>query len=718
MAIRREFLLFVCAASVIEAKILVPGLTSNEYVIQGDINLAVLHRIPALTPDGLCSLEGSSLVYLLLQMCEAAHFAAKRINDASDLLPNITLGLVCVDSCGDAQVGLARALYLVEDSQCTNTSDETSLTNHKVVGVVGAGYSRVAAAVSNFFALFNIPVLSTFASQDDLSKHEYFLRMCPPEKFQARVFVDIIERFNWTYVGLFYSEGNYGEGGAKYIQQLLENRPICLAFSHLLTKDGKDNEVEEVELLLKEHTMVSVSIWFMEGPVMSRLLDGLQEADIQLNHIMLISDSTTDFANFPEYFQGGISIGFQLYEVPGFRDYLFNLIPGVNTKNPWLLKAFQEHFCKESNCSVGTILKATDVSDKLRYAMPYYEAVYVYANALHTLIASNCPEAFQDPDLFDEDCISGEELLFAMKETELNLVSGHLSFDNNGDRNARYHLYYLQPTDNGESIQAELISVWDNHTFIGFKESLLNWTHLQEAGKEGNLVAFERADALFIPLSRCSAECSPKEYVIQKSPRCCWECRSCRDNERLADNHTTCEACPLLYWPAKETLETCEALPLDFLRWTEKLSLFLFVSSSLGFAVSSIFLVILIQHRNTRLVKASNKKLTFTMMTGTLAAFLMFLPIVAEPSTLSCFLRDVGFNVVFTILYAPLLVKTFTIFCIFKAGKKGRRTPGFVSNKGQTTILIVALLSQVNKTNALEWITGRRSLFSCASWWS
>ncbi|ELU18160.1 hypothetical protein CAPTEDRAFT_147683 [Capitella teleta] len=668
-----------------QAKLIVPELTPSRYVIPGDLNLGVLHRILIRNNTVYCSTSDGTVHPILLQMCEAAIFAADQINSRTDLLPNITLGLTCVDSCGNSKASLARSLYLMEDhSQCQNSSD--GLTNdQRVVGIVGPGFSRVAVAVSNFFSLFKIPVLGTFASADELSNKEnfeYFLRMAPPDRFQAQVFVDIILSFNWTYVGLFYSEGNYGAEGAKEIENLVRNSNICLAFTHRLSVEskGEEEEVEQIAQLLDDHRSVSVSIWFTEGPVIIRVLAGLRRAEIAINHIMLLSDSAkTDIAEYPEYIQGGMSIGFPLYEVPGLRNHLASLQPGVNTHNPWIQKAW-DTLCEYDNCTLEEIVKS--MFDNVQYGMPYYEAVYVYADALHKLITKRCPEAFEEVEYL-ADCIDGEELLETMKKCELEMISGPIEFDENGDRIGQYHLYHYRSNDGGASVETEFLAVWDQRNFLNFNKKDSNRT-------------------MYVPVSLCSQECNSRQYVIQKSPHCCWECRSCRSNERLAENRTTCASCPLFYWPNQLSLEFCETIAHDYLRWSDQLALILLVGSGFGIFVSSVSFGVLYKHKHTRLVKASNIKLSFTMLIGTLFAFLMCLPFVAKPSKITCFFRDVGFNAVFTVLYAPLFVKTCTIYCIFRAGKKGAKTPSFVSNKGQTLMLVVALTIQLGILVAMQ----------------
>ena len=49
--------------------------------------------------------------------------------------------------------------------------------------------------------------------------------------FQAIALVDIVKKFNWTYVSTIASEGSYGESGIDVFQREAEKRNICIAIA-------------------------------------------------------------------------------------------------------------------------------------------------------------------------------------------------------------------------------------------------------------------------------------------------------------------------------------------------------------------------------------------------------------------------------------------------------------------------------------------------------
>ena len=59
---------------------------------------------------------------------------------------------------------------------------------------------------------------STAKALSDKTRFEMFARTVPPDTFQAIALVDIVKKFNWTYVSTIASEGSYGERTYMYCE--------------------------------------------------------------------------------------------------------------------------------------------------------------------------------------------------------------------------------------------------------------------------------------------------------------------------------------------------------------------------------------------------------------------------------------------------------------------------------------------------------------------
>lgn len=160
-----------------------------------------------------------------IQRVEAMFHTLDRINADPYLLPNITLGCEIRDSCWHSSVALEQSIEFIRDSLISirddgdgakwcnhGTSNQLPAFKKPIAGVIGPGSSSVAIQVQNLLQLFNIPQIAYSATSIDLSDktlYKYFLRVVPSDTLQARALLDIVKRYNWTYVSAVHTEGEF-----------------------------------------------------------------------------------------------------------------------------------------------------------------------------------------------------------------------------------------------------------------------------------------------------------------------------------------------------------------------------------------------------------------------------------------------------------------------------------------------------------------------------
>ncbi|OQR79582.1 metabotropic glutamate receptor 1-like [Tropilaelaps mercedesae] len=99
----------------------------------------------------------------------------------------------------------------VTTEQCHRGAKNTK----NIVGIIGPGSSAVTIQVQNLLQLFNIPQIGYSATSRELSRkdfYKYFLRVVPSDEFQAKLMVDVLLKFNWTYVITINTEGEQVAG--------------------------------------------------------------------------------------------------------------------------------------------------------------------------------------------------------------------------------------------------------------------------------------------------------------------------------------------------------------------------------------------------------------------------------------------------------------------------------------------------------------------------
>lgn len=212
-------------------KVLLSAASSQRSVarMDGDVIIGALfsvhHQPPAeKVPERKC---GEIREQYGIQRVEAMFHTLDKINADPVLLPNITLGSEIRDSCWHSSVALEQSIEFIRDSlisirddreggtRCVSDSQPQPQTRVKkpIAGVIGPGSSSVAIQVQNLLQLFDIPQIAYSATSIDLSDktlYKYFLRVVPSDTLQARAMLDIVKRYNWTYVSAVHTEGRYG----------------------------------------------------------------------------------------------------------------------------------------------------------------------------------------------------------------------------------------------------------------------------------------------------------------------------------------------------------------------------------------------------------------------------------------------------------------------------------------------------------------------------
>ncbi len=93
--------------------IVIPGLRGKCHGKLGDLNLVLLQQISRPGTDHLCS-ETLASVWRP-QYVEAFKYAIQEVNARPDILPNVTLGYLVMDTCMRDMVALARALHFMTE---------------------------------------------------------------------------------------------------------------------------------------------------------------------------------------------------------------------------------------------------------------------------------------------------------------------------------------------------------------------------------------------------------------------------------------------------------------------------------------------------------------------------------------------------------------------------------------------------------------------------
>uniref|UniRef100_A0A8C6NK14 Metabotropic glutamate receptor 1 n=1 Tax=Nothobranchius furzeri TaxID=105023 RepID=A0A8C6NK14_NOTFU len=643
-----------------------------------------------------------------IQRVEAMFHTLDRINSDPNLLPNISLGCEIRDSCWHSSVALEQSIEFIRDSLISirddkdgskwcidgTPSNQPPPSKKPIAGVIGPGSSSVAIQVQNLLQLFNIPQIAYSATSIDLSDKtlfKYFLRVVPSDTLQARAMLDIVKRYNWTYVSAVHTEGNYGESGMEAFKELASQEGLCIAHSDKIYSNAGEKHFDRLLRKLRERLpKARVVVCFCEGMTVRGLLMAMRRLGVYGEFLLVGSDGWADryevVEGYEQEAEGGITMKLQSEVVKTFDDYYLKLRLDTNTRNPWFAEFWQYRFqCRipghphekknyKKVCSGQESLQENYVQDsKMGFVI---NAIYAMAHGLHDMHKELCLEKTGLCEAMDP--IDGSKLLDYLLKTSFRGVSGEeIYFDENGDTPGRYDIMNLQ--DVGDDRFDYLnVGSW-SEGILSIDDSKL-WMNSSDTVR-----------------SVCSDPCSKGQIkVIRKGEvSCCWICTTCKDNEIVQDEFT-CKACELGWWPDEE-LAGCQPLPLKYLDWADVESIVAVVFSCVGILITSFVTFVFIQYRDTPVVKSSSRELCYIILAGIFLGYICPFTLIARPTVASCYLQRLLVGLSSAMCYSALVTKTNRIARILAGSKKKicTRKPRFMSAWAQVIIAFMLISVQL-----------------------
>lgn len=699
----------------------IPGLNHTAYYKKGDINIGVLFGIYSSSSKTALRCDKLKVTSLVLQRMEAVVYAVEMINNDTALMPNVTLGFVILDECDTDNSALAQSLSflpMTSDSCFVNICNSSSssvansslptnsnaISHYDVVGIIGPNRSDRSIAIALLYSIARIPIISYKATTDTLSdkiNYRYFLRVIPPDKHQVRAMMTFIRNHNWTYISVLYSAGTYGEPAFDNIQTMAPKMGICIASSRRLSLDSNFKTAAKG---LLEVSRARVVILFLTVDLVAKVFKEIRDLKATGSFIWIGSDGWAgSMPSLTSYFKevaGTITFSPLSTPVPSFDNYFRSRVR-ADCPNPWMVPTWEMLY----GCS---LVKGTcDISQgfpNTTYDFTFAEgnsnvldAVFTFGHAIDQLLRDTCPEA-RGKDV--QHCVKGELLLEYLLNTSFDGVTGTVRFDEFGDGQSKYRINQVYPKmlDDGNftgvfsevtvafySITTDNIQYSNNHS--------LSWEFYQALEQSGQNLMANQA-----PESICSYPCKDSEFKIPTKLECCWDCRACRENERIIYDLEVprCEVCSGFHWPDPKTnFTTCQPIPVTYPSFSSTLPLILVILSVAAMILTTVIITAYIFLREARVIKAASRELSFLQLVAILVGYITVICFQSTPTHAMCSTLYYLFCLSFTWLYSPLLVKAIRIYRIFQSGTKGKHRPRFISPISQLVMAATLIAMQV-----------------------
>ncbi|XP_021010525.1 vomeronasal type-2 receptor 26-like, partial [Mus caroli] len=174
-------------------------------------------------------------------------------------------------------------------------------------------------------------------------------------------------------------------------------------------------------------------------------------------------------------------------------------------------------------------------------------------------------------------------------------------------------------------------------------------------------------------LHACSESCPLGFSKIPDDwrPFCCFDCVPCPDGEFANETDIgKCIRCPEDQYP-NEQRNQCLRKITAFLSYEDTLGAVL-GSVAISFAaISALILGLFIHYRDTPIVRANNRNLSYLLLISLMLCFFCSLMFIGEPRRVTCLLRQMIFGVIFSVALSAVLAKTFIVVVAFKTIKPG-----------------------------------------------
>ncbi|XP_063064497.1 taste receptor type 1 member 1 [Engraulis encrasicolus] len=594
--------------------------------------------------DGLENKHG----YHLLQ---ALRFAVEEINNGTSspaLLPGVTLGYEAYDTCSRPASTLA-TVDLLQQQQTSGGGVQRPVA---VVGPDSSSYSFVPAAA---LGAYLVPQISYEASNELLSNkrlYPAFFRTIPSDKYQVHAMIELLVRFNWTWVALLGSNNEYGLQGMQSLSELAAGYGICVAYQGVIVAnsdaDTKEQLVGIVQGILK--TKVSTVVVFSS----KRIVSGFFPVVIEQNVTNKVWIGTEDWsvATLVSGIENIRTIGtvlgvsVQSSTLSGFGEFEEQSLSVLNDTQEGANVSVTAH---SAPCLQNTdlITMATQNYPLLNYdlisSFNVYKAVYAIAHALHDALGCSSEGGCQRRDVDPWQVFQG------LKTVRFSIRNTSVYFDENGDPPTGYDIVTWEWAGDEWRLRTVGEYLPDPPALTVDSTKIPWWT--------GDMV----------PESLCSPEC-PEGYrkLMTGQHKCCFDCMACPAYTFLNDTgETSCPSCEVDEWSV-EASEACSSRTLLFLPWHHPLAiaLLLLLGATLLLTLGTALLFLL--HLGTPVVKSAGGKTCLVMLLALTAASASTVCHFGHPSALGCLLKQPLYVFSITVCLSCITVRALQVVCIFK----------------------------------------------------
>ncbi|XP_020633797.3 vomeronasal type-2 receptor 26-like [Pogona vitticeps] len=662
----------------------------------------------------------------LYQHILAFVFAVKEINGNPKLLPNITLGFQIYNSLFTPSGTYDASLELIS-AQGRFVPNYKCAVQNNPIAVTGGSNLDICLHMSNILCIYKIPQLfyGSPPVTDTGTPVCFSYKMVPSADDQFKGILQLLLHFRWTWIGVAITNHDRREHFIRNVVPMFAQKGICLDF---IARAPMVTYSEGINEMVQEGINTYHAI--MRSTVNVVVVLGEIETMILLNMFPIVSDNThmsmgtkgkvwiltaqMDFTSLSfqrnwgvDFLHGALSLAVRSKEVLGFRSFLQTRSPLLEKEDGFIKDFWQEAFnCSFPDPAIAVVGEETCTGEEKLETLPtsvfemsmtghsysIYTAIYAVAQALHKMQTSK----FKHKTIVEEGMLELQsqdpwKLHLFLKSISFNSTAGEqVSFNPNGELETGFDIinWITFPNQSCFRVRVGRIDPMapQGEMFTIFEDAIL-WPS-----------SFNQTR----PRSLCNPRCHLGSRKAKKEgkPFCCYDCRPCSKGKISTQMDTdACFSCPPDHYPNEEQ-NLCIPKKINFLSYEEPLGVTLAILASSFSVLTAVVLGIFVKYKDTPIVKANNRSLTYLLLFSLMLSFSSALIFIGQPKRVTCVLRHIIFAIAFCLAVSCILTKTIIVVFAFKATKPGSKMRKWVGRRLSISVVLSCLLIEITLCSA------------------
>ncbi|XP_032772232.1 vomeronasal type-2 receptor 116-like isoform X4 [Rattus rattus] len=566
-------------------------------------------------------------------------FATDEINKNPYLLSNMSLLFSIIFGMCEDTLGIVDEVYSQSSKGLAFTNFICGMEKTCDVQLTGPLWTTSLKLAINskdpkiFFGPFN-PNLS------DQDQFPYVHQVASKDTCLSHGMASLMLHFKWTWIGLAITDDDQGIQFLSDLREEMQRHAICLAFVNMIP-ENMQLYMARVKIYDQQLMTSTAKVVIIYGEMNSTLEVSFRRwGNLGVQRIWITTsqwDVITDIKDFSlDFFHGTVTFAHHHSDIAEFRNFMQTMNTSMYPVDISQSMLGWNHF----NCSIS---KNNSKMDSFTFNNPLewlaqltfdmvlseegynlYNAVYAVAHTYHELILQQVQsqKLAKAKGVFT-DCQQVASLVKTRVFT--NPVGELVNMNHRENHCVDYDIFIIWNFPEGLGLKVKIGSYFPYFT----QNQQLHISEDLEWATGGTLEVCHNSDME--------------------------QCVRCPD-----DSYTNLEQ------------TQCLQRTVSFLAYEDPLGMALGCMALSFSALTILVLVTFVKYKDTPIVKANNRILSYVLLISLVFCFLCSLLFIGHPNQATCILQQTTFGVFFTVAVSTVLAKTITVVTAFKLTTPGR----------------------------------------------